>query len=90
MMASPEVNSLLQLRSEMTASAFEKNTWKLRLRELLGDGVASLKRSPLAPLANSRFGQRLTVILVLTFGNTSQPKASCKAPRLQFLNACPN
>jgi hypothetical protein len=72
----------------MTASAFEKNTWKLRLRQLLGDGVTSLKRSPLA-LANSRFGQRLTVILVPTFGNTSQPKASCEAPRLQFLNACP-
>ena len=56
MVSSPEVNSLLQLRFEMMASAFEKNTWKLRLRELLGDGVASLKRSPLA-LANSRFGQ---------------------------------
>jgi hypothetical protein len=42
MVSSFEVNSLLQLRFEMTASAFEKNTWKLCLRELLGNGVASL------------------------------------------------
>jgi hypothetical protein len=55
MVPSFEVNSLLQLRSEMVASAFEKNTWKLRLRELLGDCVTSIKRSPLALAETSDF-----------------------------------